>query len=156
MFGVTILLLIIAVDIAVGLLLNHDNQLKLLGKAVSIAKEISDKIRREWMIEKFPKAFLSSLWSEPNAWEKFRLKIKEKVLAALAGNSNGSVKFIISFTGSSVTAGHDSHIDQSFPKLIEQIMRPLFLAMGNITLVVRLVNFLNCYSYCSFVKRIFN
>ena len=48
----------------------------------------------------------------------------------VAAESTNNVKFVLSFMGSSVTAGHDSLFNQSFPILTKSLMAPAFAAVG--------------------------
>lgn len=70
-----------------------------LTKTDSTLKQISDK----WEIPNFPN-FLRSVAMTHTSWEVLKLKYQRKILNALL-NENDKTKFIITFTGSSVTAG---------------------------------------------------
>lgn len=62
-----------------------------------------------------------------------KLKFQAKILSAAAGNTE---KFVISFMGSSVTAGHDSPFNLSFPVLTGKVMESALRAAG-VTLETR-------------------
>lgn len=115
-------------------------------------------IADEWQIEKYPK-FLKSAQMHKSTWLDMKIKFMKAIVAAdishqkkeaIAGLSD---KFIISFTGSSVAAGHDSHFDQSYPIVAGNWMEPAFSAVG-VNLTVRNVAMGNnpCmpYGMCGF------
>jgi hypothetical protein len=62
-----------------------------------------------------------------------QLKFQSKILAADAGVQQ---KFVVSFLGSSVAAGHDSMFNESFPIATKPLMEPAFQAAG-IELITR-------------------
>lgn len=57
------------------------------------------------------------------AWDIMKYKFALKMLA-----SNST--FLMTFGGSSVTAGHDNYFHQSFPMIFEKRMKPIFDALG--------------------------
>jgi len=77
-------------------------------------------------------------------WDVIKYKIAAK---AMRGNQT----FLMIFGGSSVTAGHDSYFNQSFPMIVKQRMTPAFKKLG-INLVVRNIalgaNPCIPYTYC--------
>lgn len=107
-------------------------------------------ISDEWKIETFPK-FLKSCQMHKSSWEIFKLKLARKI----ADEDPKHKKFVISFMGSSVAAGHDSLFNQSYPLVAETWMRPVFDALG-IHLVVRNVAHGNnpCMPYDACVETI--
>lgn len=56
-------------------------------------------------------------------WDIIKYKILTK---ALTVNST----FLMVFGGSSVTAGHDNHFNQSYPMIVKKRMQPLFDILG--------------------------
>ena len=64
------------------------------------------------------------------------MKFHHKILTALLGNApedqkkNETNKFVISFLGTSVTAGHDVKFDVSVSELTRQNMKPAFDIAG--------------------------
>lgn len=102
-------------------------------------------ILTRWQVQKYPN-FLKSAFMSVRSWNYLKKKMEQKVLASSL--STGSRNFTIVFTGSSVTSGQDSDFDQSFPVLVERIMKPAFLNL-NVNLVVRNVAFGNnpCLPY---------
>jgi hypothetical protein len=56
-----------------------------------------------------------------------KLKFQDKILSAA---KNDTSNFLISFMGSSVTAGHDSPFNQSFPILTGKNMEKAFAAVN--------------------------
>lgn len=100
----------------------------------SIVQEISDR----WEISKYPN-FLKSLGMTHTAWEVLKLKFQSKILAAAELGKSKSpsdksiplpVTFVMSFMGSSVTAGHDSMFNVSFTEKIGRTMSPAFAPLG--------------------------
>ena len=68
------------------------------------------------------------------SWDVLKLKFEHRVLQA--HNSGKGEKFVLSFMGSSVTAGHDSPFSSSFPVLTGNTMTPAFEAV-NIKIISR-------------------
>lgn len=80
-------------------------------------------IYNRWNIENFPN-FLNSVYMSSYAWNLLKEKFASKILNAITRNINET--FVISFMGSSVTAGHDSYYNQSFPMVVGDLMRSAF------------------------------
>lgn len=100
-------------------------------------KQIND-IFAEWEIETYPN-FLKTVWMHRTSWELLRLRFEQKILRAELYDAQD---FVVSFLGSSVTAGHDSLFKQSYPVLVGELLAPIFehvnirltsrnVAMGN-------------------------
>lgn len=103
-------------------------------KAAKVATNAQlSRIHDEWQIDKYPN-FLKSCQMHKSSWEMLRLRFMEALISL--GGSGGSAPFVISFTGSSVTAGHDSYFNQSYPVVAEGLLLPAFRAAG-INLEVR-------------------
>lgn len=98
-----------------------------LAAAQNITDDVLAKIFSRWKIDKFPN-FLSSATIPKHSWDFMKMKFREKILHAevLQRQQN----FTICFTGSSVTAGHDSPFNLSFAPLTGYIMRPVFKALN--------------------------
>eukprot|EP00428_Durinskia_dybowskii_P085305 CAMPEP_0170431214 /NCGR_PEP_ID=MMETSP0117_2-20130122/41279_1 /TAXON_ID=400756 /ORGANISM="Durinskia baltica, Strain CSIRO CS-38" /LENGTH=599 /DNA_ID=CAMNT_0010690749 /DNA_START=31 /DNA_END=1830 /DNA_ORIENTATION=- len=104
--------------------------LEKLEKAAGVAASTIASIRAEWQIDSLP-YFLKSCSMHKLSWELMKLKFQKKILAAISSTPTSSkTKFVISFTGSSVTAGHDSHFNASTPVQTGLIMQPAFEALG--------------------------
>ena len=89
-----------------------------------------DELQARWRINEFP-SFLQSMSASHAAWEVLKLKYSHKILSAAASSdSQAAPTFVISFMGSSVTAGHDSPFNDSFPVQTGNIMAPAFEALG--------------------------
>jgi hypothetical protein len=95
----------------------------------NILKKISDR----WEISKYPN-FLNSVAMTHTSWEVMKLKFQRKILESATGIKD--VKYIISFMGSSVTAGHDSNFNVSFSQLTGPRMSDAFKPL-NIEVVSR-------------------
>jgi hypothetical protein len=97
------------------------------------AEEQLGLMRSEWEIDKYPN-FLKSCQMHKSSWEVLRLRFMERIISNAVLESKKP--FVISFMGSSVTAGHDSLFSQSYPVVAEGLMKEVFAA-ANIELVVR-------------------
>lgn len=76
---------------------------------------------------------------EKVSWDILKLKYQKQLLARFTDPSSNNVQqhgFVVSFTGSSVTAGHDSKFEEAFPSLVNSTMAPIFREAG-ISLHVR-------------------
>ena len=94
----------------------------------------TDKILQQlfsrWKIAEFP-SFLRSVAMSQTSWEVLKVKYQLKILKALSeGSTEKKEKFVISFMGSSVTAGHDTKFDITFSELTRSVMTPAFKAAG--------------------------
>jgi len=95
----------------------------------------------EWQIEKYPK-FLQSAHMHKSSWLDMKVRFMKAIVAADITHQKKdaipglSDQFVISFTGSSVAAGHDSRFDQSYPIVAGNWMEPAFTAVG-VNLTVR-------------------
>jgi hypothetical protein len=107
-------------------------------------------IAARWEVDRFP-VFLKTQWMLEPAYALFKQRLHTKIAKSLQfqmqnksqlksdGNTIPSLSgetFIVTFTGSSVTAGHDSPFILSFPVLAGNLMQPAFSALG-IELTVR-------------------
>lgn len=95
-----------------------------LQRSRDIADTAIRRIYIDWDIEHYPK-FLKSCYMNKGAWELLKLKFTKKIIS-----TDSSSTFIISFLGSSVTAGHDSLFNESFPTLVGNHMSPVFVSLG--------------------------
>jgi hypothetical protein len=102
-----------------------------LAAAEKATLDVMDSINATWEIDKYPN-FLKSAWMPRHSWDRLVSKFEQRILAAEMTNTK--LDFIISFTGSSVTAGHDSAFRDSFPAVTGQLMAPAFADL-NINLV---------------------
>ena len=69
-----------------------------------------------------------------SSWEVLKLKFQERILSVAKSGKEDT--FVTSFMGSSVTAGHDSPFNASFPVLVENLLAPVFKPL-NIKLISR-------------------
>lgn len=81
---------------------------------------ILDTIFKRWEIDRFPN-FLQSAAMTKTSWDVLKLKFEHRILKI--HNSGKNENFVISFMGSSVTAGHDSPFNQSFPILTGKLLQ---------------------------------
>ena len=127
----------------------HSVQSSPLSNGVQESLDATDLILQDittrWQVLQYPN-FLKSAFMSVRSWKYLQKKLEQKVLSSSI--STGSRNFTIVFTGSSVTSGQDSDFAQSFPAIVEQLMKPAFLYL-NVNLVVRNVAFGNnpCLPY---------
>lgn len=104
-----------------------------LEKAEETVNIAIDAIAFQWAIDKYPN-FLRSVGSTRTDWDKLVDKFQQKILQATdpsnINTNTSTTSFIISFMGSSVTAGHDSPFKQSFPVLVGEKMAPILAVLG--------------------------
>jgi hypothetical protein len=109
-----------------------------------------------WDVDNYPK-FLTMMNIPAESWDiqknKFiRLVIDNfvpmgNISMGIVGKNTGAHKkrpqplkkpeYILGFTGSSVTAGHDNYFSESFPFVMERRIAPLFARILNVTVVTR-------------------
>lgn len=112
---------------------------KQLQEAEIVANTLMNDIATEWSIDQYPN-FLRSMGTTRADWNTLVRKFQHKILQAQAQASGATpstttvtsdpVKFIISFMGSSVAAGHDSPFQSSFPVLVGNKMAPVLAKLG--------------------------
>ena len=90
-------------------------------------EETMDRLSARWAVHEFP-VFLKTAWMLDSGYQLMKDRLKLKLASSLSGAAEES--FVISFTGSSVTAGHDSPFNQSFTVLVNHTLRPIFQAAG--------------------------
>lgn len=74
-----------------------------LGKSSAAIKATLKTLRERWDVDHYPN-FLASAAMTHSAWELMKVKFQKKILQAHMDGRKSS--FVISFMGSSVTAGH--------------------------------------------------
>ena len=89
-------------------------------------------ISTRWDVANYP-AFFDTLHIPEKAWGMQVNKFIE--LLTDSDNKGRSRKgekksFVMSFTGSSVTAGHDNFFNESFPIVVQNTLQPVFNALG--------------------------
>lgn len=85
-------------------------------------------IGSEWEIAKYPR-FLKSCQMHKSSWEKMKLRFMESIVRHHV-SSGSPGPFVVSFMGSSVTAGSDSNFNQSYPLVALEWMKEPFKAAG--------------------------
>ena len=79
-----------------------------------------DDLFKRWEVDKYPN-FLQTAAMTKTSFDVLKLKFEHRMLEV--ATSIGTKKdFVISFMGSSVTAGHDSPFNKSFPILARDMM----------------------------------
>jgi hypothetical protein len=99
-----------------------------LAEALGKTDEILGSIFQRWQIDKYPN-FLESAAMTKTSWDVLKLKFEQRILQAAKSSFKGE-KFVISFMGSSVTAGHDSPFNVSFPILTGEKIAPAFAPLA--------------------------
>ena len=107
---------------------------KKLEIALNSTQNILDTLFKRWEIDKYPN-FLQSAAMTKTSFDVLKLKFEHRILE-VATSMSPSKDFIISFMGSSVTAGHDSPFNKSFPIQAKYMMAPAFAPLG-INIVTR-------------------
>jgi hypothetical protein len=102
---------------------------------ISVAKNLIGKllslIYRRYELDTRPggQFFRTSNNVDPRTWDILKYKFATKML-------EGNGEFLMTFGGSSVTAGHDNFYNQSYPAIFNKRMKDVFAALG-IKLIVR-------------------
>ena len=96
---------------------------KELHAAISTIDSAMARIHQDWRVDEYP-IFKSLLHIPESSWE---LQVNKLVATMLRKReSDKPYKFIVVFTGSSVTAGHDSYVSEMFSSVFNDIMTPVF------------------------------
>jgi len=97
-----------------------------------------------WDLRNYP-LFLDTVHIPPVSWNTYKHKFIDLFMR---NKMNNSSSFVVAFTGSSVTAGHDNFFNESYPMVVERNLVPIFNKLG-IHLEVRNVALGNnpCYPY---------
>ena len=119
----------------------------------NIKNELNRSLSRiwsDWDIGNYP-LFLSFMHIPADSWAMQKHKFILLLLQHQEYNhhsKNGSNKYVMGFSGSSVTAGHDSYFTEAYPNVVYEAMRRVFEA-ANIELEVRNQALGNnpCYPY---------
>lgn len=69
------------------------------------------------------KFFMTSNNISPETWDILKMKLAVKMLTPGA-------KFVMVFSGSSVTAGHDNYYNQSYPMIVQKRLGDIFKSLG--------------------------
>jgi hypothetical protein len=75
---------------------------KILDDSIKATENILNTIFTRWQVKEYP-VFLKSVAMSHASWNILKFKYEQKIMSALGDNA--TPKFIISFLGSSVTAG---------------------------------------------------
>jgi hypothetical protein len=75
---------------------------KILDSSLKATEDILNNIYTRWQINEYPH-FLKSVEMSQASWNILKFKYEQKIMSAL--QENVTPKFVISFLGSSVTAG---------------------------------------------------
>lgn len=124
--SLVLVLLLFLLEVPIGIAGRAEDELRnRLNTALVATEALLADIFDDWQIDKYPN-FLQTAAMTHTSWEVLKLKYQMRILsrakAGYTGSSDGSEgdhKFVVSFMGSSVTAGHDSPFNVSFPVLAQ-------------------------------------
>jgi hypothetical protein len=128
--SIVIALLVCAVDCLVP-----GESKGILESAIAATDKILHTLYDRWQVNDFPN-FLQSVEMSETSWEVLKVKFQLKILTAVASGISMNApltdknKFVVSFLGSSVTAGHDSNFNVTTSELTRSFMKPAFDAAG--------------------------
>jgi hypothetical protein len=129
--------------------INEDLTAKIV-KALSMTESSLRRLGKDWQVERYP-LFLKSCSMHKSSFELMKLKFIERMLQA--EEAKAKRPYVISFLGSSVAAGHDSHFNYSYPVVAGEMMAEAFDAM-DVTIDARNMALGNnpCFPYDICVK----
>ncbi len=121
-----LVLVLLLLQVPIGIAGKAEDELRNRLNAALVATEgLLADIFDDWQIDKYPN-FLQTAAMTHTSWEVLKLKYQMRILsrakAGYIGSNDGSGddhKFVVSFMGSSVTAGHDSPFNATFPVLAQ-------------------------------------
>lgn len=87
-------------------------------------RETKARIWQTWDVDHYP-LFLGLMHVPPASWELQKAKFIELLLEAQRFKANGGAPraLVVGFSGSSVTAGHDSFFAEAFPSVFNDTLR---------------------------------
>jgi hypothetical protein len=98
-------------------------------EAIILAQDVLNLIRHRYELDGIgSQLFLSSNNIDKHTWDVIKYKLAKKIL--------GQEQFLMTFGGSSVTAGHDNYYNQSYPAVVDRRLTPILKALG-VDLIVR-------------------
>ena len=98
--------------------------------AMSVTMKTMDTLFDRWKVKKYP-VFLRAATMSHMSYEVLKTKYQMKILQSLASADKANVpKMVISFLGSSVTAGHDTEFNITVSELTRYYMKSSFEAIG--------------------------
>ena len=106
-----------------------------LESAIAATDKILNTLYERWQVNDFPN-FLRSVEMSETSWEVLKVKFQSKILfgvhSGVAVNApiTDKNKFVVSFLGSSVTAGHDTDFNITTSEMTRSFMKPAFDAAG--------------------------
>lgn len=100
-----------------------------LSAALSLINSTLDSIWKTWDISHYP-YFLSYVHVPKQSWDIQKSKFIKLILRT------GTRSFVVGFSGSSVTAGHDNYFREAYPQIFYEALAPIFREL-RIELVVR-------------------
>ena len=93
-------------------------------EAVTLAQSVLNLIRHRYELDGIGRQFfLTSNNIGEHTWDVIKYKFAKKI-------TGDNEQFLMTFGGSSVTAGHDNFYYQSYPSVIERHLAPVLEALG--------------------------
>ena len=96
-------------------------------------------IWKDWDIDQYPN-FLNMLSVPMLSWNIQKHKYIKLLLENNNNNNNStklSHKYVMGYSGSSVTAGHDNYFNESFPFIVSNRLSSIFKSVLNLTVITR-------------------
>mmetsp|Transcript_379 Transcript_379/g.426 ORF Transcript_379/g.426 Transcript_379/m.426 type:complete len:663 (+) Transcript_379:83-2071(+) len=110
--------------------------LKLLLNLKSEINKAQDRIRKDWQISDYP--VFERLMDIPfESWQLQKLKFVKLLIESINSTSSAPLSFVVGFSGSSVTAGHDNHFNVAYPQVFYNAMSPAMQLLPNVAFSVR-------------------
>ena len=93
-------------------------------EGVALAQKVLNLIRHRYELDGMGRQFfLTANNIGEHTWDVIKYKFAKKI-------TGDNEQFLMTFGGSSVTAGHDNYYNQSYPSVIERHLAPILEALG--------------------------
>jgi hypothetical protein len=108
---------------------------------------MKERIWQDWNVSSYP-LFLSMMHIPKTSWDIQKAKFMRIILGEGSHGLAGKKSYVVGFSGSSVTAGHDSYFEEAFPQVFYLNLAPV-LSKLHVNLTVRNHALGNnpCYAY---------
>ena len=107
-----------------------------LGSAKTLLQDMLSLIRHRYELDGAGAMFFHTANNiGSHTWDVIKYKFARKIVDSQIKQKTQPQQFLMVFGGSSVTAGHDNHYNQSYPFVVERRLQPVLRALG-ITLTV--------------------
>jgi hypothetical protein len=99
-----------------------------INEGKELAATVLDLIRHRYELDGAGKMFFRTANNVGSiTWEVIKHKFARKIVDSAV---KGPQRFLMTFGGSSVTAGHDNYYNQSYPFVVERRLKPALKALG--------------------------